>query len=262
MPPLARDFLVELGRHRREQPRALPVQFRPIAREVVGPRRVMVSSDPASRRALRRVGKVAATTDDVIHLDRAPAVAPPELIAHELAHIAHPSPTPRFFADPVRGPEERQADEIARVMRAAPVLPRVAGAGDADRASSPISTASATTVQRSTSSSTPPRPATTVQRAARTSGSTVTAADLAARLTRSTPTVQRFETGTVAPTLGASGIPGAPPVAAGSPESPPPTFSGVNTTDSLDQFQRLVEMLEERIIVELERRGGRFRGGF
>jgi hypothetical protein len=30
----------------------------------------------------------------------------------------------------------------------------------------------------------------------------------------------------------------------------------------LSQFDRIVELLEDRIIAELERRGGRFRGGF
>ncbi len=98
-----------------------------------------------------------------------------------------------------------------------------------------------------------------------TSGATVTAADLAARLTgTSAPTVQRRDVRpSVAPPLDAGGLPGAPQMSSGQAAgSPPPTFNGVNTTDTLDQFQRLVEMLEERIIVELERRGGRFRGGF
>jgi hypothetical protein len=31
---------------------------------------------------------------------------------------------------------------------------------------------------------------------------------------------------------------------------------------TLDQFDRLVEMLQDRIISEIERRGGRNRGGF
>jgi Domain of unknown function (DUF4157) len=217
----------------------------------------MVSTDPASRRALRRVGKMAATTDDVIHLDRGAHVVSPELIAHELAHIAHPSPTPRFFADPVRGPEERQAEEISRVMRAAPVLPRVAGAGDAD-ADGP-----AGAVTRSAAG--------TVQRSTRSSGGTVSAADLAARITGTAEnTVQRRNTQSVigghrqrsAPQNNAVAPLAPPQQPAEATGSPPPTFSGVNTTDSLDQFQRLVEMLEERIIVELERRGGRFRGGF
>jgi Domain of unknown function (DUF4157) len=246
MPALAREFLVELGRHRRERPLPLPVQFRPIATEVVGPRRVMVSSDPASRRALRRVGKVAATTDDVIHLDRAPTAASPELIAHELAHVAHPSPTPRFFADPVRGPEERQAEEIAKVMRAAPVLPRVAGAGEGSRPAAPATPA--------------PPPAPVIQRSTRGAASTVTAAELAARLSGTAPpVVQRRMIAPPAAPPAANDVPASPPRAAGSPA---PTFSGANTTDALDQFQRLVEMLEERIIIELERRGGRFRGGF
>jgi hypothetical protein len=188
---------------------------------------------------------VAATTDEVIHLDRAPSAASPELIAHELAHIAHPSPTPRFFADPVRGPEERQADEIARVMRAAPVLPRVAGAGDADKPAATVSAAPASVVQRSA------RPSVS-------SGNTVSASELAARISgTAAPIVQRRFT--ASPEIANDAVaPVAPPQQAGANQS---AFTGATTTDSLDQFQRLVEMLEERIIVELERRGGRFRGG-
>ena len=39
-------------------------------------------------------------------------------------------------------------------------------------------------------------------------------------------------------------------------------FPSRNSTHLLDQFEHLVELLEERIISDLERRGGRFRGGF
>ena len=77
---------------------------------------------PGLRRALARVGKLAATTGDTIHL-ASPRPAP-EVIAHELTHVAHPSPVPRFFDDDDRGPEERQAEQVAAIMRRAPILPR------------------------------------------------------------------------------------------------------------------------------------------
>ena len=251
MPPLASEFLVELARHRSEQPRPLPTEFRPLADHVVGPRRVTVSTDPASRRALRRVGKAAATTGEVIHLDRAPALSPPEVIAHELAHVAHPSPTPRFYADPVRSPEEHRAEELARVMRAAPILPRASGAADAAPEASRDTATPAATIRRSVSG--PPK------RTGSSGATTVTASEFAARLTGTAPpAIQRFTTiSSPAPTV--AGV--QPPVSAPHVEQAP-AFDGVDSTDTLDRFERILDMLEERIIVELERRGGRFRGGF
>ena len=37
---------------------------------------------------------------------------------------------------------------------------------------------------------------------------------------------------------------------------------GASTSDLLSDFDSLLEMLEERILMELERRGGRYRGDF
>ena len=53
--------------------------------------------------------------------------------------------------------------------------------------------------------------------------------------------------------------------AAGVDDDPGPLRHGRGppaATDVLDQFDRILELLEDRIITELERRGGRFRGGF
>src|SRR6185369_2417988 len=41
-----------------------------------------------------------------------------------------------------------------------------------------------------------------------------------------------------------------------SPDTNPTRFTSLNSTHLLDQFDHLVELLEERIITELERRGG------
>jgi Domain of unknown function (DUF4157) len=239
-------FLHELSRHPFPAPRPLPVEYRPMASMIVGERRpVRVSTSPASRRALARVGKRAATTGDTIHLDR-PRPAP-EVIAHELTHVAHPSPTPRFFADDDRGPEERQAQRVAAVMRRSPILPGVRSLG-----------------------STP-----TVQRAP--SAGTVSAAALATSITRSpsqttsSPThpsaIQRFTTTATAQTTTTSP---ASTTASTAPPDTPASMTPANatqhataptTSEALAQFERILELLEDRIMSELERRGGRFRGG-
>ena len=85
----------------------------------------MLSTDTASRKALRSVGKVAATTGDTIHLDRQaiPTARLDEVMAHELTHIAHPSPTPRFFDDLDDSPEERTAEHVGRIMARSPMAP-------------------------------------------------------------------------------------------------------------------------------------------
>ena len=145
----AAEFAAELARHRTERRRPIPLAYRPMATAIVGERPVHVASGTASRRALRRVGKQAATTGDTIHL--ATERPSPEVIAHELTHVAHPSPVPRFFDDDDRGPEERQAEQVATIMRRSPILPRTsAAAGSAGRPAAP---AVSGTIQRSPAAS-------------------------------------------------------------------------------------------------------------
>jgi hypothetical protein len=158
------------------------------------------------------------------------------VIAHELTHVAHPSPVPRFFDDDDRGPEERQAEQVAAVMRRAPVLPRTP----------------APLIQRSTTSSSP---------------GTVSAAALAASIDGDT--VQRKVT------IGKhrTSIPSAPPTQPTTPTmipTPPPQAQPAEAAETASaaapstdvMFDRILELLEDRILTELERRGGRFRGGF
>jgi hypothetical protein len=243
----AAEFLDELSRHRQPAPQPLPIEYRPLATAIVGERQpVRVSTSHASRRALARVGKQAATTGDTIHLDR-PRPAP-EVIAHELTHVAHPSPTPRFFDDDVRSPEERQAEQVAAVMRRAPILP----------------TTSAAAMR------TPPTATT------RAAPGTISASALAASITSPTSSghVQRKETAVPAPPVPAPPVPAAPaptaPDTIRRADDAPTTATTTATTtapttnpaETRAQFELILELLEERILAQLERRGGRYRGGF
>lgn len=266
---------------------ALPSLWRPLATAIVGERPVRMGTGPASRAALRAAGKVAATVGDTVHLARplrGPADAP--LLAHELTHVAHRSPEPRFFDDHRDSPEERRADLVADVIRRSPVLPRPGAAGLAPGA-----------VLRRRALPTPPVPAIATRRAPVTSpagppsegsgglrsGSaaspgSISAADLAARLTRSSPqNVQRQpspEQSWRAPT-GASNV--VQRAETGESEITPATSAGpvldVNGTwpklsrdvdsTTLNTFMDLImEQLEDRIGREIERRGGRYRGDF
>lgn len=95
-----------------------------MARAIVArPDKVRVSSDEPSRRALAAVGKVAATAGDVVHLAR-PLDGTPrsaEILAHELTHVANPSPLVRFFDDDRRSREEDRARQVGEIMSKAPV---------------------------------------------------------------------------------------------------------------------------------------------
>jgi hypothetical protein len=122
---VAERFLTELQRRPRSVAAPLPDRYQPLANAIVGPgQRVKVAADASTRQALRVVGKRAATVDDTIHLDLPPGAGPrdTEIIAHELTHVAHPSPQPRFFDDERRGPEELMAERVAGIMARSPVM--------------------------------------------------------------------------------------------------------------------------------------------
>jgi hypothetical protein len=262
---VADRFMAELSRGRRRRPEPLPTPFSPMVEAIIGRRQVLVSTDDASRRALRAVGKVAATTGDVIHLARTPRpdARTTEVVAHELTHVAHPSPAPRFFDDHDRGPEERRAEAVGKLMARAPLSPNSPTSRPAGDRRSDAGT-SAATVRRSP---------------ARAGGGgthgTVSATALAAQITGASPPDRA--TGASAPTVRRR--------AAGSMrdhvDTPAPTSFSVTSpeegggTDGLDRFieseegrewfrQQLldhmdlvVRSLEDHVIVELERRGGR-----
>lgn len=263
---LAERFLAELVRHRDERPAELPTVFRSIADVIVGDRRPLVSTSTASRRALAAVGKSAATTGDVIHLAEPVSAGSPSgrltaLMAHELTHVAHPSPEPRFFDDDRDSAEERRAHEVGELMRTAPLAPRVIGASmSAQRTIDPAV------------ASPPPRSG-----GGSAGGDTISAAGLAARLGGgSSDTIRRSPASTSYSSSSSSSSSSVirrermdesesseqeaqQQVAnARSTTNRPQTFE----SQLRDHFDLIVDLLEERIIRDLERRGGRFRGDF
>lgn len=101
----------------------LPARFAPLARAVLGHTDVTVRHDGGSRAALAAVGKRAATTGNTIHLaDQPTSAAATHILAHELTHVAHSSPAPRFFDDDRHSPEERQAEAVAHLIQRSPSL--------------------------------------------------------------------------------------------------------------------------------------------
>lgn len=118
-----------LRRHRPDPLVDLPTPFVPLARALVGDRRVRVSVGRASREALAAAGHVAATVGTTIHLAQplAPTAAHLDVVAHELTHVAAAPDrrAPRFFGDQEQDEEEGIADMIGRMARS--ILPASIG---------------------------------------------------------------------------------------------------------------------------------------
>jgi hypothetical protein len=264
-------FLRELSQTIQRRPAPLPMQFRPMADEIAGGRSVLMSTDHASRRALRSVGKVAATVSDVIHFDPGPVPGSrvSEVIAHELTHIAHPSSKPRFFDDIDDSPEERKAEQVAKTMARSPLNPSAS-------LLTPPKVGNSASAQRSTIRRTPAAGAQARSAPVTNASGTVSAAALAAQMTGTSAPVQRRVASVSpapAPAPPASAPASAPaPPAPASPVAPAPAASASHLFDSpaadewfkdqlRNNFSHIMNMIEDRMIEELERRGGRIWGG-
>jgi len=265
---VAQQFLTVLSETGRRRPAPLPATFRPLADAIAGPRPVMLSTDAASRKALRSVGKVAATTGDTIHLDDSAVSAArlDEVMAHELTHIAHPSPTPRFFDDIDDSPEERRAEQVARVMARSPLAPSATTSAPSVRQGRD---------QRTIRRSVDPSTRAPAERAP--SPGAVSAQSLAASLTgtgSSSNVVRRWGAATPSPQAESKESRGAQSgshraaaasAATVAPSQEPKSDDMFSSDRSAEWFRdqlevnldRVVRLLEDRMIVELERRGGR-----
>ncbi len=125
---IARRFAEHVDASPSPMARTLAPRWQPLARAIVGDRVVSVRTDAVARRALADAGKIAATAGNVIHLQREPSsAADAAVLAHELTHVAHPSPAVRFFDDHRPSAEERRAEQVAEMIRRSPVLPHPGG---------------------------------------------------------------------------------------------------------------------------------------
>jgi hypothetical protein len=291
---VAARFMTALSATVQRRPAPLPTPFRPMADAIAGRRPVMLSTDAASRRALRSVRKVAATTGDTIHLDpdAVPRSRLDEVVAHELTHIAHPSPAPRFFDDIDDSPEERRAEQVASIMARSPLAP----SSSVVAPTSPSGVDGSRTIRRSAATIGAHRagPGAAVRSnggvpsaGASTSGSsmssapTVSAAALAARLTGSStsPTssapagpnavIHRkiASSATPDPSVSSDPVSASSPPSGSSPREAPSHSSAPfsNEREAAEWFDKrlaanvgpLLRMIEDRMRIELERRGGR-----
>lgn len=209
---------------------ALPERFRPLTSALVA-RRVRIAHGSASRAALRSVGRPAATLGNVVHLASAPdgSVATRELLAHELVHAANAPTRPRFYAEPGHDAEEHHANSVGRLART--VRP---------------STVPATAIRRSTGTPVLPRVVQRVEAPTPSAPAPTPAPE---------PVVQRAVAPQAAqrPTVRRS---------TANPVAPKANGDEGSTSATINDLESLIDILERRILLELERRGGRARGGW
>jgi len=109
-----------------ENPRPFPTGLRPLVESLTGSaQRASYTTGPATRQALRAAGALGASTGTVVHLPAAPSPGPGSLlhvVAHELAHTRSPVSRPRFLLDVPHGSvdaDERAALAVGRRIQAA-----------------------------------------------------------------------------------------------------------------------------------------------
>jgi hypothetical protein len=101
-----------------EAPRSLPTALHAMASALAGRARPpLYTTGPATRNALAAAGALGATTGTVVHLPSVPRAAMSPVLAHELMHTRSPVRRPRFFLDGVSGlldDDERKALDAGR----------------------------------------------------------------------------------------------------------------------------------------------------
>ena len=116
-----------------EAPRSLPSALQAAASAITGRARPpLFTTGPATRNALAAAGALGATTGTVVHLPSVPQAVMSPVLAHELMHTRSPVRRPRFFLDGVSGlldDDERKALDAGR-SRLAPAAPAAAGIVD------------------------------------------------------------------------------------------------------------------------------------
>jgi hypothetical protein len=281
--PRAREFIRSVERWPLERPRPLSVWARPLAKAILGSNRIpSVTIGPNTRRALHAAGALAASSGGVLHFPASPEATPRGLgiVAHELSHAAHPRPTATLFLDDVISSGEDRARAVGEEVRA-----RAETMGSMGR-KSPERAVGYAVPEMSVSSLPVGGPRTglfgagpgviddVVQQARRlpagglvnsaTSGAVGDAPRAGADTSSPVPAVTHVEdvmdiAGGSAGVVSDARVVGAEGDTAVNRSV---ERSSSAATDPHSQLGELMEALEERVIADLERRGGRFAGVF
>nr|WP_095871610.1 hypothetical protein [Streptomyces sp. TLI_235] len=214
-----------------ETPRAFPGSLRPLVRVLTGGTAATYTTGPATRLALAAAGAHGATTRTTVHLPSAPERTDVGLLAHELSHARSPLLRPRFS---LHAPGAADADE--RAARAAGAAVRRAAADGVGEL--PVGGAAAGL------------------------GALVDAAAQAARdAVREEVERALASRAEAAPTAAAGAAPDTAGPAVAPPGAATPAEAAVpgHRTPGIEE---IVREIEERVLHQLERRGGRYAGTF
>jgi hypothetical protein len=237
-----------------EHPRSLPTRLVPLARSLGVTGVPRFTTGPRTTTALRAARALGATTGDVVHIERLPggdgsgndkAAA---VLRHELSHAARPAAGPRFLRPGHRGssPDELLAVRSERPLATAPTVGPTLAPGVVSQlpiAGPSASPAPAVVVQGSGEPTTPSLDTISFrQEAPPSSGSAGTAGSTTGTGTGAEP---------APPASGASGG------SAGGPSGSP--GAAAHPEPDLD---RILEALGDRMLREIERRGGRWAATF
>jgi len=270
-------FVAELGSTASEKTSPLPPWAAPLVRSIPGAHPARMVSGSATRRALRSVGAVAATTGSTIHLAASPRRSPTSIgvLAHELSHVADRSVTPRFYGGDLADHGEGRARALGTLAAFAAGRAPALGTDSVAAATSALTSRSSIGPSASVSSlpvggfggfvaagteagrdvvmrSSITEPDTLVEGPGNTD--TPAAAGVEPAELRAQNSSREGQT------PGVSADAPAPREASRTGGLIPGAVSAA--TDSHSRMGELLEALEERVLAELERRGGRWAGVF
>jgi len=282
-----------------EAPRAFPASLRPLVARYAGDSAASYTTGPATRDALAQAGALGATTGSVVHLPGAPAAAMSAeltgVLAHELTHARQPVGRPRFLLRAHSGAMD--ADE-----RAAHTVGQQAAAGTgfsaAQDGSAPVVHRSISSLASAAGVPVPPPGSVTPglvdqlpvggasgnavsearsageDLASRASGADATAHGLLAALAAADPSGAAELAGAASSAgaaasaaegeLAAAGhheAGSALTAAAGHGAGATAAASAARSASDID-VERIIEAVEQRLLRQLERRGGRYAGVF
>jgi hypothetical protein len=269
-----------------ETPQPLPTAFHDLARSITGrshpPR---YTTGPATRHALTAAGALGATTGSVVHL-AAPPTSGPEVaavLAHELSHVRQPVGRPRFLLSGLTGGDDDERQAVATGRRflggdglsggglpsglspdsLPPMGAGIVGSLPVGREMGPVAEvatqAARAAVLEATASS---------GLASRLGGMGASPGSAGGAADEVSAAFDASGAGSPAGSAGAPGEPaggGAPGGGpAGGPAGPASVVSGPGGAPAATPLDpdRVVELVQERLLREIERRGGRWVGVF
>jgi hypothetical protein len=249
-----RRWEAAVARQPLEAPRALPTAFHAMASAITGRARApLFTTGPATRAALAAAGALGATTGTVVHLPAVPTATLGGVLAHELTHTRSPVRRPRFLLEGASGlldDDERQALAAGREQAGAGIVDSLPVGGGMGAVGDVATRAARAVVLEATAGGA-------------LGGSAGSGNGLSALGNGLLGAAGETASGAVAAASGALGSAGgaAAHAAGDAIGAAAGNAVGAAAKSVLDPDQ-IVEIVEQRLLREIERRGGRWAGVF